>query len=89
MQGRINRLNDAIAAADDGSEAVSRVTRGLEKQKLTEKQEESHQLRHALEEEHAESARLREALSQTRTSLHDRLRELEDVLCLRQAEVCY
>lgn len=88
MQGRINRLNDAIAAADEGSEAVNRATRGLEKHKLTEREAESHQLRLALEEEQLESARLREALSHTRTSLHDRLRELEDVLCLRQAEVC-
>ena len=89
MQGRISRLDHAIAVADEGSEAVNRATRGLEKQNLTDREVESHQLRHALEEEQAESARLREALSHTRTSLHDRLRELEDVLCLRQAEVCF
>ncbi|KAK9844497.1 hypothetical protein WJX74_003246 [Apatococcus lobatus] len=86
-EGRINRLNDAIAAADEGSEAINQATRDVQKQTLTEKEAESQKLRQALEEELSESARLREALSQTRTSLHDRLRELEDVLCLRQAEV--
>ena len=76
-----------MSEADESSEAVNRATRDLKKSQFHEREFESQQLRRALEDQQAESDRLRETLSQTRTSLHERLRELEDVLVLRQAEV--
>ena len=86
-QGQIDRLTQVIQTADEGAAATNTAARELQTANLTERDLESQQLRRALEEQQTETESLREALSQTRTSLHERLRELEDVLCLRHAEV--